>query len=169
MNPCRAPQAFIVDRGEQVHTVEAAKALAERVQAVAAPLEEEDDLEDSGAAEEEQVEAAETEAAPATAPEQDEDGSRRRRRRRRRGGRNGGEGAHGQPHGERDEERDEQHHEQVAITESAEEFPAAADHESATDDELTDQPAGFAPQEHAGEPRREGERAAAAWTPRRPA
>ena len=98
----RAPQAFIIDRGEQVHTVEAAKALAERVQAVAAPLEEEDDLEDSGAVEEEQVEAAETEAAPATAPEQDEDGSRRRRRRRRRGGRNGGEGAHGQPHGERD-------------------------------------------------------------------
>jgi len=154
----RAPQAFIIDRGEQVHTVEAAKALAERVQAVAAPLEEEDDLEDSGAVEEEQVEAAETEAAPATAPEQDEDDSRRRRRRRRRrGGRNGGEGAHGQPHEERDEERDEQHHEQVAITESAEEFPAAADHESATDDELTDQPAGFAAQEHAGEPRRVGE------------
>ena len=153
----RAPQAFIVDRGEQVHTLEAAKALAERVQAVAAPLEEEDDLEDSGAVEEEQVEAAETEAAPATAPEQDEDGARRRRRRRRRGGRNGGEGAHGQPHGERDEEPAEQHHEQVAITESAEEFPAAADRESATDDELTDQPAGFIPQEHAGEPRREGD------------
>src|SRR5579859_6737968 len=41
-----APQAFIIDRGEQVHTPEAAKALAERTQTDAAPLEDEDDLED---------------------------------------------------------------------------------------------------------------------------
>src|SRR6202140_3231143 len=40
-----APQAFIIDRGDQVHTPEAAKALAERTQADAAPLEDEDDLE----------------------------------------------------------------------------------------------------------------------------
>ena len=49
----RPPQAFIVDRGEQVHTIEAAKAIAERVQAVAAPLEDEDDLEDVVTAEDE--------------------------------------------------------------------------------------------------------------------
>ena len=52
-----APQAFIIDRGEQVHTIEAAKALAERNQVVAAPLEDEDDLEDLAAIEEEEVEA----------------------------------------------------------------------------------------------------------------
>src|SRR3984893_10184136 len=47
-----APQAFVIDRGEQVHTIEAAKALAERAPAVAAPLEEEDDLEDLAAVDE---------------------------------------------------------------------------------------------------------------------
>ena len=42
-----APQAFVIERGEQVHTVEAARALAEQnQQAAAAPLEDEDDLED---------------------------------------------------------------------------------------------------------------------------
>ncbi len=42
-----APQAFVIERGEQVHSVEAARALAEQnQQAAAAPLEDEDDLED---------------------------------------------------------------------------------------------------------------------------
>ena len=41
-----APQAFIIDRGEQVHTPEAARTLAEKAQPVAVPLEEEDDLEE---------------------------------------------------------------------------------------------------------------------------
>ncbi|MGC1251394.1 MAG: Rne/Rng family ribonuclease, partial [Xanthobacteraceae bacterium] len=84
----RAPQAFIIDRGEQVHTAEAAKAIAERPQALPAPLEEEDDLEDFSATEgEDEVEAAEAnadteaEAAPAVAPEQGEGGPRRKRRR----------------------------------------------------------------------------------------
>ncbi len=96
----RAPQAFVIDRGEQVHTIEAAKALLERSKAVAAPLEEEDDLEETDALEDEEAETAETAevaAAPTAAPEPSEAGARRRRRRRR-GGRNGGEGAHGQPH-----------------------------------------------------------------------
>src|SRR5579859_416614 len=44
----RAPQTFVIDRGEQVHTPEAAKAIAERAQAAVAPLEEEDDLEEIG-------------------------------------------------------------------------------------------------------------------------
>ena len=100
----RAPQAFIVDRGEQVHTIEAAKALAERVQAVAAPLEEEDDLEDSGAVEEEQARRRKPRQRRPRRLSKTKTARRRRRRRRRRGGRNGGEGAHGQPHGERDEE-----------------------------------------------------------------
>ena len=81
----KAPQAFIIDRGELVHTIEAAKALAERAQTVAAPLEEEDDLEDFTTTADDDAEAAVN-----TAPsEQAEGGSRRRRRRRRRGGRNG--------------------------------------------------------------------------------
>jgi ribonuclease E len=96
----RAPQTFVIDRGEQVHTIEAAKALAERAQASAAPLEEEDDLEDFSLVEEE---GAEAEAAT-VAPDHGEAGGRRRRRRRRRGGRNGGDQFHGpdyaQPHGE---------------------------------------------------------------------
>ena len=93
-----APQAFVIDRGDQVHTIEAARALAEQnqtlFQALPAPLEEEDDLEDeSGVATEEAEEAEEAdEDAEAAAPstENGEGGSRRRRRRRRRGGRNGG-------------------------------------------------------------------------------
>jgi ribonuclease E len=88
-----APQAFVIDRGEQVHTVEAAKAIAERTQVVAAPMEDEDDLEDIAAAEAEEPEHA----APEAAPEAGEGVPRRpRRRRRRRGGRNGDEAAAGE-------------------------------------------------------------------------
>ncbi|MGC2593288.1 MAG: ribonuclease E/G, partial [Xanthobacteraceae bacterium] len=53
----RAPQAFIIDRGEQVHTIEAAKALAEQTEARVAPLEDEDDLEEAVAIEAEAEEA----------------------------------------------------------------------------------------------------------------
>src|SRR5499427_6744981 len=53
----RAPQTFVIDRGEQVHTPDAAKAIAERAQTPVAPLEEEDDLEEIGG------EASEAEAA----------------------------------------------------------------------------------------------------------
>jgi len=87
----RAPQAFIIERGEQVHTPEAARALAEQAPPLAIPLEDEDDLEETAAAEG----AAEAEAEEATedsGAEQREGGSRRRRRRRR--GRGGREEAH---------------------------------------------------------------------------
>ena len=91
-----APQAFAIERGEQVHTAEAARALAEQSQALlAAPLEEEDDLEDAGAIEAAE-EAESAEDAETAAPEQDQqhDGGphRRRRRRRGRGGRDRREG-----------------------------------------------------------------------------
>jgi ribonuclease E len=103
-----APQAFVIDRGEQVHTPEAAKALAARTEAAAAPLEDEDDLEDADALEEEPSEApaAELTAEPSETAEHaehaepDEAGGRRRRRRRRRGGRNGNGEAHAPPHHE---------------------------------------------------------------------
>jgi ribonuclease E len=104
-----APQAFAIDRGEQVHTPEAAKAIAEQNQTSAAPLEEDDDLEDAAALESDEVDAdadVETDvetAAAEVAGEQVENGGHRRRRRRR--GRNGA-GAHAQP----------DHHEKTADT-----------------------------------------------------
>jgi ribonuclease E len=142
-----APQAFVIDRGEQVHTVEAARALAEQnqQQAVAAPLEDEDDLEDESIVEEEaQAEAAEDEdveaAAPSTVPEHGEGEPRRRRRRRGRGGRGGRDGRDG---GE--------HREHIPIHEGSSEYPsepasepvADGDDEASAADEVTD---------HHGEP-----------------
>ncbi|HYA07444.1 MAG TPA: Rne/Rng family ribonuclease [Xanthobacteraceae bacterium] len=161
----RAPQSFVIDRGEQVHTVEAAKALAERSQAAAAaPLEEEDELEEAGAAEGGDIEAAEAadiaapEAVPGAAPEPGgEAGGSRRRRRRRRGGRGGrGEGLPGQRHERPGEYADQE----AAAAPSGEEFAAAAGQETAVAeaDELVEQPAQFAPQDEAGQPRRDGER-----------
>jgi ribonuclease E len=82
-----APQAFAIERGEQVHTLEAARALAERSEVAATPLEEEDELEDIEAIEADEAErvvAPEAAAEPAA-------GNGRRRRRRSRRGRNGGE------------------------------------------------------------------------------
>jgi ribonuclease E len=87
-----APQAFAIDRGEQVHTLEAAKALAQQTEATAAPLEEEDDLEEPVTADDDESEEPAAEVA-----EQQAEGGRRRRRRRRRG-RNGGAEAGAQPH-----------------------------------------------------------------------
>jgi ribonuclease E len=160
-----APQSFVIDRGELVHTVEAAKALAERAQAVAAPLEEEDDLEDFAAVEDEEEAEPETEtepahtAPPAAPPEQGEGGPRRRRRRRRGGrGRNGGDHQPGQPN----EQHYQQPHsdDQLAMPDAADEFAAEAEHDIPAEDELIEQQAGDAPQEHRehGEPRHDGER-----------
>jgi ribonuclease E len=82
-----APQAFVIDRGEQVHTVEAAKALAEQAGPATAPLEEEDDLEEAG----EDTEPGEVATEEVAAPEGElgEQGVNGRGRRRRRRGRRG--------------------------------------------------------------------------------
>ncbi|MGB8631514.1 MAG: Rne/Rng family ribonuclease [Xanthobacteraceae bacterium] len=140
----KAPQAFIIDRGELVHTIEAAKALAERTQAVAAPLEEEDDLENFATTAEDEAEAEA--AVNAASSEQTEGGSRRRHRRRRRGGRNG-DHFHGQS---------QEQAEHIPITEGAGDI-AAQDQNGPTDegfggsgdepdakprDEMDDQPSG---------------------------
>jgi ribonuclease E len=86
------PQTFVIDRGEQVHSIEAARALAAQSEAAAAPLEEEDNLEPESPVE---GEAAESEAAEDEAEVVEavhgEGGQRRRRRRRRGRGRNGAE------------------------------------------------------------------------------
>jgi ribonuclease E len=159
-----APQAFIIDRGEQVHTIEAAKALAERNQVVAAPLEDEDDLEDIAAAEEEEVEAASPLEPALESGEAGETGPRRRRRRRRRGGRDNGDAPHEAANGEP--------HEHPATTESSDEFAAEDEHEAGgenaehgaaaghADDEAEQEGGEFAPRERndAGAPRRDGER-----------
>jgi ribonuclease E len=78
----RGPQAFIIERGEQVHTPEAARALAEQAPPLlAVPLEEEDDLEEAALPEDEEAEEASAEGAAT----EREGGPRRRRRRRGRG------------------------------------------------------------------------------------
>ena len=142
-----APQAFVIDRGEQVHTVEAAKALAAQYEPTAAPLEEEDDLEEAGTAETEEGEAI---AADAHA-EHGEGGPRRRRRRRRRG-RNGGNGgeatAHAQP--PLDEGMTEGAGEPAAPAIDATSGAASADEELG--EEVSDVDAG-----ERGEPPRQGE------------
>ena len=88
-----APQAFAIDRGEQVHTIEAAKALAARSETTAAaPLEEEDDLEEAAAAGSGGRRARRGDRRRKQCPSKREaEGEPRRRRRRRRRGRNGGE------------------------------------------------------------------------------
>jgi ribonuclease E len=149
-----APQAFAIDRGEQVHTPEAAKARAQQTEAVIEPLEEEDELEEAAAPDEE----ADSEATTSEAAEQQGDGGRRRRRRRRRG-RNGGE-AHAQPH-THDEERhelpssEEPHLDEAG--EAAEPFgPEAADENGSEDasGEADETSASHGEQQRDGERRR---------------
>lgn len=94
------PQAYVIDRGEQVHTLEAAKALL-AAQAAASPpplAEEAYDDEEFDSELESEVETEETEglteeqAAGDATPEQDgQRGRKRRRRRRGRGGQRDGE------------------------------------------------------------------------------
>jgi ribonuclease E len=141
-----APQAFAIDRGEQVHTLEAAKALAQQTEAAIAPLEEEDDLEEAVAADEDEGEAS----AMDTAAEQQGEGGGRRRRRRRRRGRNGGGEAHAQPHG-----HDTQPREEAGETDD-EELDAEAGGEVSADEFAAEN--GEAVASNRGEPLRDGER-----------
>jgi ribonuclease E len=93
------PQAYVIDRGEQVHTLEAAKALL-AAQAAASPpplAEEAYDDEEFDPELESEIETEETEglteeqSAGDGAPEQDGQRRKRRRRRRGRGGQRDGE------------------------------------------------------------------------------
>ena len=96
-------QSFIIDRGEQVHTLEAAKALL-AAQASAPPLvadevydeDEPFDIETESEVETEETEGLSEEAAEAS--ETERDGARRKRRRRRRG-RGGNEAREATPEG----------------------------------------------------------------------
>ena len=151
----RAPQTFVIDRGEQVHTPEAAKAIAERAQAPVAPLEDEDDLEQADAAGSAADEAdfqsdVGTELGEPLPVEHGEGGSRRRRRRRRRG-RGGGEHMQSQP----------QHHhvEHIPIVDSSDELNAE-DQNATGEESPADDTVGFAPEAHSErqEPRRDDRR-----------
>jgi ribonuclease E len=83
-----APPAFVIERGEQVHTLEAARARVAHAELTPVPAEEEAELEEAGA-----VEGDEEDAEAAESPPEREGGRRRRRRRGRRSGRDGGEAA----------------------------------------------------------------------------
>jgi len=148
-----APQAFAIDRGEQVHTLEAARALAEQIETIAAPLEEDDDLEDAAALESEEADTeveAEGSAAEVSA-EHAEGGGRRRRRRRRRGGRNGG-GVHAQPH-----HPEEQPHHPEEVADAASDHAADEIGELSADD-LAEESGGENGSVNRSEPQRDGER-----------
>jgi ribonuclease E len=131
-------QSFIIDRGEQVHTLEAAKALL-AAQAASAPSQQEDDFEDEDegldAETESEIETEETEGLdeqPAAEEASGEgDGQRRKRRRRRRG--RGGEAREGgqQP-------RDDAEMVQAAMTEPAD---GSTDDTFSEEDESDEQPA----------------------------
>jgi ribonuclease E len=89
-------QSFVVERGEQMHTAEAARALVAQIEPVA-PIVEEEEADDIAAAEAEMDAEAEAgfeaepegESAPQAEGEREDGGRRPRRRRRRRGGRRG--------------------------------------------------------------------------------
>ncbi|UFZ05434.1 Rne/Rng family ribonuclease [Bradyrhizobium ontarionense] len=150
-------QSFVIDRGEQVHTLEAAKALL-AAQASAPPLVAEevyDEDEPFDIETESEVETEETEGLSEDAAEGGEgerDGSRRKRRRRRRG--RGGEAREGALP------------EATAESQPSESGLAAdlpAEEAEAEDDEADEQPAfaqGDQPTDQAGErrPRRRGRR-----------
>ncbi len=110
-----APQAFIVERGEQVHSLEVARALVEGQSIVPVPLEAEDAIEETP------PEAEEAEGSEAAAEAENGEGGPRRRRRRRRRGRNGSEG-HAPSH--RQEETTETAGEAFAEPETIGELPA---------------------------------------------
>ncbi|MDE1973911.1 MAG: ribonuclease E/G, partial [Hyphomicrobiales bacterium] len=117
-----APQTFAIERGEQVHTIEAARALAEQTEARAAPLEDEDDLEEAVAIEAEADEGEGTEESAAPDDASGEGGGRRRRRRRR--GRRGGAG----------EPRAQRAQDDVAPPETAGEHPVETFSDMSSDD-----------------------------------
>ena len=156
-------QSFVIDRGEQVHTLEAAKALL-AAQVAAFPSQTEEALEDEEPFEvEAEVETEETEgladdqpAGEESAGEADADGHKRKRRRRRRG--RSGEAREGAP------ARDDNESPSVASDMVA--APGAITDEGGPDDEEAedqsgDQPGAVRADQAAGgerRPRRRGRR-----------
>ncbi len=144
-------QSYIIDRGEQVHTLEAAKALlaAQAAAAAAAPEEPFEDEEAFDGEFESEVETEETEGLTDEAAAGEQDGPRRKRRRRRRG-RGGEVRENGSP---RDDNA-------VAQVEGDAQPAAQAEDGEADEDDGDEQP-GLAQADQAGgerRPRRRGRR-----------
>ena len=149
-------QSFIIDRGEQVHTLEAAKALL-AAQAAAFPPQVEEAYDDEEAFDietESEVETEETEGltddtAAGIGGESEAEGPRRKRRRRRRG--------RGEP---REDGAPREDHDAMRVAGEAPEGAAAADDGEADEDEGDEQPGIRDDQAATGErrPRRRGRR-----------
>ncbi|HTC96496.1 MAG TPA: Rne/Rng family ribonuclease [Bradyrhizobium sp.] len=152
-------QSYIIDRGEQVHTLEAAKALlAAQASIVPAQSEEAYDDEELDAEFESEVETEESEGLSEEAAageageaegEQDGQGQRRKRRRRRRGRGGGGEGreAAGAPREEGE----------AAFGEPSPALEAAGDEGESDEDDAEEQP-GFARDGQGNDGQANGER-----------
>jgi ribonuclease E len=148
-----AQQPYVVDRGEQVHSPDAARALAAQVQpALPAPIEEEAEpevVEES----EEGAEGEEIAAAGAAAESEGEPRGRRRRRRGRGRGRDGHERREGY-------ERQERPTEAAKFTDesAAEHAVAHEDHDAGSSEEEEDQPHEAGPTGEHGHGDRDGRR-----------
>jgi len=144
-------QSYVIDRGEQIHTLEAAKALLAAQLANLPPPPEEEPFDDEELFETEaEVETEETEGLTddegTEASSDGEGGDRKRRRRRRRRGRNG-EGREGT------EANDVQVSDTQVMTDGAIEAVSTSDDAEGEDDEADDQP-----REARGEEGADGER-----------
>lgn len=154
-------QSFVIDRGEQVHTLEAAKAVLAAQVAAFPPQIDEPYEEDESFDVESEIETDETEgltddepSAEGAASETDADGRKRKRRRRRRG--RSGEAREGGPGFERQE--NDAPRAVPALVEGGE---AVADDGESDEDEADDQPGEVRADQAAGgerRPRRRGRR-----------
>src|SRR5260221_7327019 len=157
-------QSFIIDRGEQVHTLEAAKALlvaqaAASPPQVDEPYDEEEgfDLETEGEVETEETEGLAEDAAGGeeVSGESEADGQRRKRRRRRRGRGEPREG--GAPREDNGAPREE--NDAMRVVAEAMESPVAGDDGESDEDEGDEQPGvarGDQPANGERRPRRRG-------------
>jgi len=160
-------QSFIIDRGEQVHTLEAAKALLAAQAAASVPQVDEpyDDEEGFDLETESEVETEETEGltedtagGEEAGGEADADGHRRKRRRRRRG-RSGEPREGGAPREDAGSPREE--NDAMRVVAEAMESPVAGDDGESDEDEGDDQPGairGDQPANGERRPRRRGRR-----------
>ena len=147
--------SFVIEKGEQVHSLEQAKALALQPATAVPPIEEEEDEGDDDEEETESEDAAVgaegEEAQHAGEEAAGEPGQGRKRRRRRRGRRGGGEGREAFP-----QERDE-----FPPGEAADFAPAPAEHDLARSDQAQEAGDGSGaerPAEAHGEAHGDGER-----------
>jgi ribonuclease E len=147
--------SFVIEKGEQVHSLEQARALALQPATAVPPIEAEDEEEEDAAEEEEASEsedalAAQDEEAAGEAGQEQGHGRKRRRRRR---GRRGGEGREGRDGFPQEREGG------AFVPEAAADFAAhAAEHDAEGAPETREAGNGAARAETAGEPGGDGER-----------